>query len=226
LRLAAILLVMVAMPATAAADPRCPGQRAAHEPELDAMLATAQAFWQARNVASPCAETVLDVADNLIDLDVPYNPDGRAWSPLAGLADCRIALDAAYTGQRLERMRRPHRTPWPGRRAARELCRVVTHEEGHVRGLATARPASWLRPGPPTRCRGTAACSRVSWCRHAGPASCGFGELPRGGREHVLAEVADLRIVGQPQRALACRQAVRHAVGACERVGVARPGVR
>jgi hypothetical protein len=133
LALAAAALYLAAAPAQGH-DQRYPNQRAAHEPELDAMRDSAQAFWQARGIGSPCSDTVLDVADSLADVD-GANPHGRGYSPLAGHADCRIVLAGYYVGERLAWMRNRHRGVWFRRLAARELCRLVFHEEGHSRGL-------------------------------------------------------------------------------------------
>ena len=57
-----------------------------------------------------------------------------------------------------------------------------------------------------------------------GPDELGRTKLARGGAGDLLAQVADFGVVRELQRALARGQAVRDAIGARQRVGVARPG--
>ena len=162
--LIAVLLSLVVATAPASAGVRYPGQRPAASPLLDRMLEAGLRFWAGRGVAMPCPEGVaLDVANDLSGTDRPgWTIYARAWYPWQD-GGCRIVFDGDLAGDRLAAVASPRRARFERREAARELCKWMTHELGHVAGLEhtptglmaermSVAPVPWVTPRVWSRC--------------------------------------------------------------------------
>lgn len=114
----------------AAALTRYTDQRTTTDPTILAYRDRAIDFWTQAGYPPPCVPT-FDVAR---DLD---HADGRAWWPQD---ECRIAVLDRHAGAvSYLTARRTIRDPgrrWQARWILADFCAIVTHELGHVAGLA------------------------------------------------------------------------------------------
>lgn len=106
--------------------PQYPGERQAHDPWLDAMVAASVKHWRDRGVTVP-PYTAVDVASDLRDTDTDEAVGRGGYG--------RVVASDRYVGEMLSKARSRKLTTRDRRQAFQLLGRVVAHELGHVAGL-------------------------------------------------------------------------------------------
>lgn len=129
--IALVCCVLMAFNPNAPRSAAYPGQRAANDPILQALMKASVGFWRTRGVN---VESVpLDVADDLTEAGQPF-VGGRGLDAKT-YGEARLILNSKDVGKRLKRIRSKRRSSDERRQQILVLGQMIAHELGHAGGV-------------------------------------------------------------------------------------------